>query len=189
MTDTTLRTRAVAAAQLAKILFWVTSGLVSAAFILALAGEEFGSSRVRPLLLAWHELAGALSLFSLVAMLIVRRIGRRPSEPLPHWHPVVRRTLSVTLCVLLVLQPISGWLLASYQGKLALFPGITEPGIGDRNAVLAEYAAGFHGVSGAAILILAMFALRMQLTAFIAGLMRAAGRGVRRRRLPTRHRV
>ena len=99
-------------------LFWTTIGLVAGSFVLALVGEEISSTRVREQILNWHEWLGLLSLPTLIATLIAQWLDKHPdSSPLPLWLPWLRGAVGVFLYVLLVLQPLSGWLLASHRGS------------------------------------------------------------------------
>lgn len=113
---------------LGRTLFWTTIGLVAGSFVLALVGEEISSTRVREQILNWHEWLGLLSLLTLIATLITQWFDKHPrSLPLPHWLPWLRGAVGVFLYILLLLQPLSGWLLASHEGKLASFFRLDAP--------------------------------------------------------------
>ena len=116
------------ALELGRTLFWTTIGLVAGSFVLALVGEETSSTHVREQILNWHEWLGLLSLLTLIAALITQWFDKHPrSLPLPHWLPWLRGAVGVFLYILLLLQPLSGWLLASHEGKLASFFGWMLP--------------------------------------------------------------
>lgn len=162
---------------LGRALFWTTIGLVAGSFVLALVGEEMSPTRERELILHWHEWIGLLSLFTLIATLIVQWFGKHARRlPLPHWLPWLRGTIEVMLYILLVLQPLSGWLLASHEGKLASFFGWTLPPLASPSGTLADYGYVYHGFGGALILLIAALSLRLNLTAFVFSLVRPVRR-------------
>ncbi len=160
---------------LGRALIWTTIGLVACSFVLALVGEEASSTQLREQLLDWHEWLGLLSLVYLVAALIAGRFELTPGRSsLPHWLPRLRGAVEVTLYVLLVLQPLSGWLLASHEGQLAsLLPPLVSPG-----GILADIGYIYHGLGGGLILLIAALSLRLNLTAYAFSLVAS----VRRRR-------
>lgn len=159
-------------------LFWVTIGLVAAAFVLAVIGEEATSPQVRSPVLAWHESLGLLSLPVLIAMFVVRRYIERPGRlPMPHWLPWLRHAAEAALYVLLVLQPLSGWLLASHEGKLATFFGWPLPPLASPSGLLADFGLVYHGLGGALILLIAALSLRLNVTAYVVSLVASVRRG------------
>jgi cytochrome b561 len=109
-----------------RVLFWVAIGLVTSSFVLALVGEETASTTTQQTLLLWHEWIGLSSLAVLLVSFAVHALDVRPPRRLlPNWLPRFRAAVDVSFYALLILQPISGWLLASHEGKLATFFGWT----------------------------------------------------------------
>lgn len=162
-------------------LFWASVALVAASFALAMAGEQVSSPDLRDRVLHWHEWLGLLSLPTVVAALVARCFAPRHLLPLPHWLPRVRHSLEIALYILLVLQPLSGWLLASHEGKLASFAGWSLPPLASPSSHLADYGLAYHGLGGALILAIVALSLRVNLTAFAWSLIPP---GRRRRRSP-----
>ena len=170
----------------ADALYWLPIGFVTAAFVLAAVGEETSSAQARVVILHAHEWLGLLSLVTLIAALTARwRDKTHPKRPLPNWLPRLRRTAEVTLYTLLLLQPLSGWLLASYEGKLTAFLGWSLPSLVSPNDTLAEYSYVYHGLGGILILLIGALSLRVNLTAFVFS--RIARRRRRRRAMPDTH--
>ena len=160
-----------------RVLLWTTIGLVAGSFVLALAGEEISSPRLSESILNWHEWLGLLSLGTLIATLVLRWIDKHPGRlPLPHWLPRLRGAIEVGLYVLLVLQPLSGWLLASHEGKLASFFGWTLPPLARPSTGIAHYGYVYHGLGGALIVINAALSLRLNLTAYVLSLVASVQR-------------
>ena len=169
---------------LERALFWATVALVSGSFLLALVGEETSSPEIRALLLHWHEWIGLLSLPTVVAAMIARGFERRHLLLMPHWLPRVRRSLEIALYVLLVLQSLSGWLLAGHEGKLTSFLGWTLPALSSPSGQLADYGLVYHGLGGVLILLIAAVSLRVNLTAWATSFFRSSTQ--RRRHRGTR---
>ncbi len=171
----------------AHALYWLPIGFVAAAFVLAVAGEETSSAQARAAFLHGHEWLGLLSLVTLIAALVARwRDKTRRRRPLPNWLPGLRRAAAVALYTLLLLQPLSGWLLASYEGRLTAFLGWSLPPLAAPNATLAEYGYVYHGLGGVLIVLIGALSLRVNLTAFVFASI-ARRRRRRRRAMPEAH--
>ncbi len=151
-----------------RVLFWTAIGLVACSFLLAIAGQETASTATRQTLLFWHEWIGLGSLVALLFAFTIHALdSRRSRRILPKWLPRFRAVVDVSLYVLLVIQPISGWLLARHEGKLASFFGWTLPPLASRNNVLADIGYIYHGAGGALIVLIAIFSLRLNLKAWV----------------------
>ena len=148
-------------------LFWITIGVVMAAFLLARIGEETPSLQVREYVLYWHEWLGLLSWIMIIVVLMMRFAEPIHRPPLPNWLPGLRCTFTVLFYILLVLQPLSGWLLASHEGKLASFFGWVLPPLAHPDSRLAHFGYVYHGVGSALIVIIALSSLRLGLTAHL----------------------
>jgi cytochrome b561 len=150
-----------------RTLFWTTLAFVAASFILALVGEEAPPPDFRAHVLHWHEWFGLLALATALAAIVARCFEPRHLLPMPHWLPRIRRSLEVALYVLLLLQPLSGWLLAGHEGRLATLFGWPLPPIASPSSRLADYGLVYHGLGGALILVIAALSLRVNLAAFV----------------------
>ncbi len=150
-----------------RALFWTTVAFATASFVLAMIGEESSSRDFRAHVLYWHEWLGLLALPTALAAIVARRFERRHLLPMPHWLPRTRRSLEVALYVLLVLQPLSGWLLAGHEGQLASFLGWPLPALAFPSGLLADLGLIYHGLGGALILAIAALSLRVNLTALV----------------------
>jgi cytochrome b561 len=104
---------------------------------------------------------------------------RPPRRFLPRWLPGFRAGVEVLLYALLIIQPISGWLLASHAGTLASFVGWTLPPLADRNTILADIGFLYHGAGGVLIMIIALLSLRINLTAWVLSVLEHSKRGRR----------
>lgn len=161
-----------------RVLFWWVIGLVAGAFMLAVAGEETASTAAKQRLLNWHEWIGLSSLVVLILSFAVHYLDLHPRKRLmPRWLPGLRVTLELLLYVLLVLQPISGWLLASHEGNLATFFSWVLPPLADPSDVLGNLGYIYHGVGGVLIFLVAILSLRLNLTAWVFSLLGASKGG------------
>ena len=161
-----------------RVLFWTAIGLVACSFLLAIGGEETASTTTKQTLLLWHEWVGLGSLVVLLLAFTIHALdSRRSRRILPKWLPQFRAVVDVSLYVLLVIQPISGWLLASHEGKLASVFGWTLPPLAGPSNVLAVIGYIYHGAGGALIVLIAIFSLRLSLKAWVLSLLRHPGRG------------
>jgi cytochrome b561 len=79
-------------------------------------------------LLRGHAIAPVTTFAAIVA----RCFEPRHLLPMPNWLPRIRRSLEVALYVLLLLQPLSGWLLAGHEGRLATLFGWPLPPLAPR---------------------------------------------------------
>jgi len=132
------------------------------------------------MILHWHAWLGLLTLPVLIGAVAARWLDRLPSElPLASWLPRFRRAVEVMLYMLLVLQPFSGWLLASHEGRLPSFFGLTLPPLALPNSAFAYYGYVYHGLGGVLIPLIAVVLLRLNATAlvFSSVVRRFRGRG------------
>ncbi|MGA2792428.1 MAG: cytochrome b/b6 domain-containing protein [Roseiarcus sp.] len=144
--------------------------MFAASFVLALVGEEATSDRVRQLSLLWHEWFGLFSFVALVAMFAARWFSKRHSRrPAAKRFRDSRQIREAVLYALLLIQPFSGWLLASLEGKLGTFLGWTPPSLAAPDSNLAEYANAYHALAGGLILLIAAASLQLNMTESLFG--------------------
>lgn len=111
----------------------------------------------RAVVVGWHNAVGVTACALATALLLWRGFGRVP-DPLPAylaWQVAARRLVTATTYLLLLLVPISGWLLASAEGPwIRFFNASFVPGLS-----LSEGARQFViGSQLHAMLALALFA-------------------------------
>jgi len=143
--------------RLPAILRWTVPVLVAGAFALALVGEGTQPAAPRELVLYWHERLGLLALVALLAAIVADRRSARTTG-----RPRVDRLVEAALAILLLLQPLAGWLLASAEGRLASVLGWPLPSLLAPNQSAVDYVLLWHAVQSAVILLLAALHIRLR---------------------------
>jgi cytochrome b561 len=155
---------------LAEGLFWTAIGFVGASFVVGGVGVEMSPGPSAELLLQWHKAFGLLSLVAwLAAVVAFAARGRQMSGPLRRWPAALRATILTLLYMLLILQPVSGWFLASLEGRLASIFGLSLPPLAAPSSVLANYVLTYHVLGAGLILIIAAWTLRLSWEIFALG--------------------
>ncbi len=109
-------------------------------------------SDLREALKAWHFMVGML-IFLLVALRLAARLsGPTPEirpEP-PSWMQITANLLHFGLYLLMVVMPLTGWLLLSVSGKPFPFFGLELPALIGQNKGLEEPIKEIHEFVGTA---------------------------------------
>ncbi|MDH4125715.1 MAG: cytochrome b/b6 domain-containing protein [Gammaproteobacteria bacterium] len=146
---------------MSKILHWLVAGLIVLQFILAnLAerAEDAGLDLQQLALLANHKSVG-ISIFMLALLRLAwRKLAPPPELPasMPHWQMLAARISHYLLYTLIILMPISGWLMSSASAypvswfKLLQLPDLVAP-----DAALKESFRVIHQLLGKLLVILA----------------------------------
>ncbi len=103
-------------------LHWITAGLVIALLLTGKVGE-IEPDEPESAMFVWHSSLGLLVLLFAVARIIWGFIGHAPAPPagMTRLGRVLARSMHVSLYVLLLALPLSGWLAASAEGASANF--------------------------------------------------------------------
>ena len=108
----------------AKTLHWLVFALLAAQFVVAIAMPEIGRGTVPGTLIDLHMSLG-LTILAVVAVRWLWRIGHRvplATADMPSWEQPLARVTHAALYVLLVVNPILGWLNASARDwKITVF--------------------------------------------------------------------
>ena len=128
-------------------LHWLIAALVILQFAWGWWMQEIPKQPVGPRVDAFnlHKSVG-LVILALMAIRILWRIGHRPPPlpAMPAWQAWTARTTHVALYVLLVLQPLSGYLGSEFSGYPVRFFGLTLPGWAGKNIALKELLSVVH---------------------------------------------
>lgn len=103
---------------IAQFLHWSVAALIFTLMALGWLAVSTPLSPAKINLFYWHK-----SLGMLVLVLVLVRLGWRAGNPapalpadLPRWEPLLARAVHVILYILIVLMPVSGWLIDSASG-------------------------------------------------------------------------
>lgn len=128
-------------------LHWLTLLLMAAAYAAIELQEIFPKgSAGRAALTSWHTMLG-LSVLGVAALrLLVRAVSRAPAiEPAPpRWQARVAGAVHVALYGLMIVLPLSGWLMLSADGKAVVWFGMQVPALVAPNARLADALEDVH---------------------------------------------
>ena len=128
-------------------LHWAIFILIVCGFSLALYMTELRLSPLKLKLVAWHKWIG-VSVFLLALLRVLWRLTHRP-PPLPASMPDWQRTAAgvshVTLYMLILIIPLSGWLMSSAFGVPTVYLGLVQlPNPIAADKVLAEQLRAVH---------------------------------------------
>lgn len=131
---------------LSKSLHWLIAALIAVQVGLGAVASDLKLSPLKLDLFVWHKSVGIL-----VLLLVLLRLGWRLGQPRPapaDVSPLLRRLATVThvlLYALLLLIPLSGWVINSAAGiPLKLFWLVPLPDLTGADDALKESAAEVH---------------------------------------------
>lgn len=109
-------------------------------------------SDLREELKTWHFMLGMLIFLMVWPRLVVSLSG---STPLIHpesvyWQQLLAKLMQLALYVLMIVMPLSGWLLLSASGKPIPFFGLQLPALISENKDLAKLIKDIHETVGTA---------------------------------------
>jgi cytochrome b561 len=138
-----------------RLAHWVTALLTVLAFSLVWLREDLPKGDLRSDMLVWHQWAGLLVLALLVPRLLARWLaGVLPLSDLPLWQRIIARATETGLYLLMIVQPLAGWLTASLKGNPVSLFGAVLPALAGPDRALAKQVEGLHEVGGTLILVL-----------------------------------
>jgi cytochrome b561 len=163
--------------RVAMLLHWLTVVLVAALFVVGWSMVELAKGPQRSDYFALHKSLG-LSAFALLWVRVAWRLRHRPPPlpaSVPRWQAQLARGVHGAFYVLLVLQPVSGYLSSSFSGYRTRWFGLALPNWGWGDAPLNEFFTELHVLCSIALLVL----IGVHVTGFLSHLLsgeRALGR-------------
>lgn len=141
------------------VLHWMTVVLIMSAFGLGQYMEDLPLSPVKLKLFSYHKWIGVT-----VFLLTVFRLSWRafhPAPPLPEkmpaWERLAARTTHFALYGLMLIVPVSGWLMSSAHGFQTVYLGILPlPDLIEKNRETAEQLKMVHSLLNKGLLVLVM---------------------------------
>ncbi len=140
--------------RIAMVLHWLTAALVFALYGIGWYMVELPKGPARGETFALHKSIGLT-----VLVLTLARIGWRLTHPAPalppaigRWRIVLAHAVHLAFYVLLLLQPLSGYLSSSFSGYRTSWFGLPLPYWGHENPPLNEFFTEIHVISSVGLL-------------------------------------
>jgi cytochrome b561 len=140
---------------LTKLLHWGMAVLIFGLIALGMYLTNVKISISQLYLFNWHKAAGILAL-SLISARILWHLWSRLPHPLaaPLWQTRLARAVHVSLYVLLLAIPLSGWIASSASGfEMSLFGLFSIPFIAPTNAKIEDLFFEIHDICTSLLLV------------------------------------
>ena len=115
---------------------------------------------------AYHKSFGIL-----ILVLVILRLGWRMINPVPKMPDTMSRlealsahAMHILLYIIMLVQPLFGWIMSSYAGRPVAFFGMELPALADKDKAMHHFFEEAHEVT--AILLVAAFALHVAAALF-----------------------
>jgi len=138
-------------------LHWLAALLILAAFPLGVYVHELAFSPLKLKLISYHKWLGVTIFLLTVARLAWRATHTPPPLPdtIPRWQQRAAHGLHHLLYLLLLVIPLSGWLMSSAKGFPVVYLGLVQlPDLIGKDADLAERLHDIHAALNFALLAL-----------------------------------
>lgn len=129
------------------MLHWLIALLIFGAFPLGLYMSELPLSPTRLRLYSYHKWIGITVLMLAILRLGWRAFHRPPPLPtsMPHWQQVATHAMHHLLYLLLLIVPLSGWMMSSAKGFQTVWFGVLPlPSLVDKDKALGELLTEVH---------------------------------------------
>ena len=128
------------------VLHWVMALLLVGLFSVGLYMSDLPLSPQKLKIYSWHKWAGVTA-FALVLVRLAWRIGHRPPAlpAMPGWQRAAAHGLHHMLYLLMILIPLSGWLMSSAKGFQTVYFGVLPlPDLMQKNKELGDLLETVH---------------------------------------------
>lgn len=135
----------------ARLIHWLVALIVLAMIPVGITMGRIDSGPLQDWLFYLHEAFGFLVLLLLLVRLAYRTTHRPPPLPasVPRWQQLAAETVHTALYVLLIAQPIVGWLGASaYGAPVSVFGLFDLPALLQKNEPLSDRIFAVHDYIG-----------------------------------------
>jgi len=138
-------------------LHWIVAALIICAFTLGWIMTDLEVSPLKLKMFNWHKWVGITILLLVIVRLLWRLTHRPPLMlPMPVWQRIAAKTLHGILYVLLLLQPLSGWVYSNAAGYPVVYLGLIPlPTLVAKNKQVADVLMERHELLGWFLLVVA----------------------------------
>ncbi len=138
-------------------LHWSMAALVITLLAMGWIMTDMVSSPLKLKVFDWHKWTGITVLALLIVRALWRLTHRAPTLlPMPAWQRCTAQLLHGFLYLMLLLQPISGWLYSNASGRAIVYLGLFPlPNLVGKDRALAGTLRELHG-AGALVLSIAV---------------------------------
>ena len=143
----------------AKLLHWSVVALIITQFVLASIAEDLPNGLEKLKIMAYHKSFGMLILMLALARITWRLLNPTPELPagMPKWQRLAAKVTHVLLYVLLIAQPITGWIASTTRNFPVSFFGLFQfPDLVGPNDELHEVFEGVHEFLAGTLLVVAI---------------------------------
>ncbi|MEO0424300.1 MAG: cytochrome b [Pseudomonadota bacterium] len=144
--------------QMAIALHWIVAALILALMVVGYYFNTLPEGHdSRGAVISWHKSIGLTAVVLIVLRLIWRLTHQPPKLPdmMPAWQRTAAKANAVFLYLLMLLQPLLGYLSTSYSGYSTRWFGIALPKWAEKSPELNQLFSDAHHL-GAKLLILAL---------------------------------
>lgn len=128
-------------------LHWLVALAIVASFGVGLYMSDLPLSPTKLKIYAWHKWAG-VTIFLLACLRLAWRLTHRPPAPPPNtpaWQRIAAETTHRLLYVLIIIVPLSGWLMSSAKGFQTVYFGVLPlPDLLAKDKALGASLATLH---------------------------------------------
>ena len=142
-------------------LHWTVAGLVIVLLAMGWVMTDMSASPAKLQIVTWHKWGG----ITVLALFFARALWRLthpapPPLPMPRWQQRAAQIVHVLLYVLLLGQPLSGWLFSSAAGRQVVYLNLIPlPNLIGRNPAASAIFKELHDTCG--VLLAALVAVHV----------------------------
>jgi cytochrome b561 len=131
-------------------LHWLIAALIITAFCFGWIMTDMDISPLKLKMFSWHKWVG-ITVLGLAIVRIVWRLGHQapPMVPMPRWQHAAAHALHGVLYLLLLAQPLSGWIYSNAAGYPIVYLSLWRlPDLAAKNPALAMRWEEIHSLLG-----------------------------------------
>lgn len=130
-------------------LHWLVALIIFTTFPLGVYMHELTLSPLKLKLVSYHKWLG-ITIFLLTVIRLAWRVTHTPPllpDTIPLWQQRAAHGLHFLLYILLLIIPVSGWLMSSAKGVPVVYLGLVQlPDLVGKDKALGELLAGVHEI-------------------------------------------